>query len=476
MTEREQKRIVLFAITSTQFAVPFMLSAVAVALPTIGAHFQSGAVLLSLVESVYIATTAMFLLPFGRFADIRGHIPMFLRGMSLFCLMTLFLGLAPNMTIFVILRVLQGVGGAMMMSTGLAILMNAHPREERGRALGFGTAGVYLGLSAGPYLGGLLTSLLSWRWVFFAGLIPLAISLLLVFRLKELKQESVSEPFDRMGALLSAAGIGLLVAGSAGSSHPAGRIALFFGLACLVGFVLWERRTPSPLLDLKMIRTNRPFALGCLVQFINYAASFSFTFLMSLYLQCGRGISAYEAGTILVVQPLVQAVLSPYCGRLADRHPPHLIATLGMAVVTVALGISATFDQTTSNPTFYAMLALLGVGIALFSSPNAAVIMGSVRKQEFGVASAMTAGMRTSGMTTSMILVSLLLAHTLGNNAVSPENFPQYLDVMRFLLTGFTGLSAFGVFLSLKGSLNRTSQIGPARSEQNSASKKNKED
>ncbi|SKA77279.1 drug resistance transporter, EmrB/QacA subfamily [Paucidesulfovibrio gracilis DSM 16080] len=455
MTEQERKRIVLFAITSTQFAVPFMLSAVAVALPSIGEHFNSGAVLLSLVESVYIATTAMFLLPFGRYADITGHIPLFLRGMGLFCLMTLLLGFAPSMSIFVILRVLQGLGGAMMMSTGLAILMNAHPREERGRALGFGTAGVYLGISAGPYLGGLLTTALGWRWVFFSGLLPLLLSLVLVLRLKRLDHQATSDPFDRVGALLSALGIGLLVAGSAGSAHILGKLALLAGILSLISFVLWEKRSSSPLLDLNLIRHNRPFALGCLVQFINYAASFSFTFLMSLYLQCGRGISAYEAGSILVVQPLVQAALSPYSGKLADRHPPHLIATFGMVVVTIALGIAATFDAQTSSLTFHAMLILLGIGIAFFSSPNAAVIMGSVNSRELGVASAMTSGMRTSGMTTSMILVSLLLAHTLGDHAVSQENFDQYLNVMRILLTGFTVLSAFGVLLSLKGALNR---------------------
>lgn len=455
MTDKERKRIILYAITSTQFAVPFMLSAVAVALPAIGAEFQSGAVALSLVESVYIATTVMLLLPLGRWADITGHGPLFFRGLTLFCCMTLLLGMAPNMAIFVAMRVIQGVGGAMMMATGLALLLNAHPREERGRALGIGTAGVYFGLSVGPYLGGLLTSTLGWRSVFFVGLVPLLVALMLVARLKRLEREAVAERFDILGAVLSAMGIGLLVAGSAGFSHVAGKIAVLSGVIVLGGFVWWESRVVSPLLNLQLIRNNRPFAMGCLVQFINYTAAFSVTFLMSLYLQCGRGISPYEAGTILVVQPLVQAVISPFCGRLGDKYPPHLIATLGMVVVTGALFLAANFNTATSDTAIYGMLALLGMGIGLFSSPNATVIMGSVEKRDFGVASAMTAGMRTSGMTTSMVFVSLALSHTLGHHAVTPENFEAYLGVMHNLLTGFAILSAVGVVLSLRGSLDR---------------------
>ncbi|MGE4291328.1 MAG: MFS transporter [Desulfovibrio sp.] len=455
MTDRERQHIILFAITSTQFAVPFMLSAVAVALPAIGAEFHSGAVALSLVESTFIATTAMFLLPFGRYADLKGHAPLFAKGLWSFCVTTLLLALAPNMPMFIALRIVQGAGGAMTLATGLAMLMNAYPREERGRALGIGTAGVYLGLSAGPFLGGILTSALSWRAVFFMGLPPLLLALFFVRRLNRLEHQTLDEPFDLPGALLSGLGIGLIVGGSAAFAFLAGRIALGAGLLCLGGFVWWESRHPAPLLDMKLLRNNRPFALGCLVQYINYAASFSMTFLMSLYLQCGRGISPYEAGTVLVMQPLVQAALSPFCGRLADKYPPHLIATAGMAVVTAALAMAAGFDADTGNALIYAMLAVMGTGIALFASPNATVIMGSVPSRNFGVASAMTGGMRTTGMTSSMVLVSLVLTHFLGHDAVSVENFGGYLKVMRLLLTGFTVLSAVGVLLSLRGSLNR---------------------
>ncbi|WP_022661038.1 MFS transporter [Paucidesulfovibrio longus] len=455
MTDRERRHLILYAITSTQFALPFMLSGVAVALPAIGAEFQSGAVALSLVESTFIATTAMFLLPMGRYADLRGHAPLFIKGLCIFCVTTLLLALAPNMPVFILLRFVQGIGGAMTLSTGLAMLMNAYPREERGRALGIATAGVYLGLSAGPYLGGMLTSALGWRSVFYASLPLLLLALLFVLRLKRLGRNVVDEPFDRVGALLSALGIGLIVAGSAGFAHAAGKAALAAGIVFLAAFVFWELRHPAPLLDMRLLRRNRPFALGCIVQYINYAASFSVTFLMSLYLQCGRGISPYEAGAVLVVQPLVQAALSPLCGRLADKHPPHLIATAGMAVVTVALIMAAGFDAETSNTAFYAMLAILGLGIALFASPNATVIMGSVESRNFGVASAMTAGMRTTGMTTSMVLVSLALAHFMGHEAVSAQNFGQYLKVMHVLLTGFAVFSGIGVLLSLRGSLDR---------------------
>lgn len=457
MLSLSKKTQLLIGVTVTQFVVPFMNSAVGLILPSIGNEFQTSALMLSFVALVYTATTTMLILPLGRYSDLRGHLPLYRLGIIILMIATLALGIAPNMATFIALRFLQGLGGAMIVASGMAILINAYPPKERGQAIGIVTMGVYAGLSAGPFLAGLLTSWLGWRFVFFAGGIPSLIALFCVLQISEEARECPqnSGSFDIWGALISASAIGLLLLGSAYFETLFGKLLIAGGLLLLVGFVLWEKRSASPLFDIALFSTNKSFSTGCLVQFINYASTFSLIFLMSLYLQSGRGISPYEAGLILVVQPIVQAVLSPFSGRLADRVPAHIVAAVGMSVCSVALGIAATFDATTSNTVIYTMLVCMGVGVALFSSPNSAVIMGSVQRSELGVASAMLGCMRTSGMTASMLITSLFLAQHMGAAAVTTENFSQYIEVMHMLLLLCTGLSIVGIYIAFKGVLKK---------------------
>ena len=165
-----QKWAVLFAVVVTQFAVPFMLSAVGVCLPAIGREYTASAIALSLVESVFLGVNSMLLLPVGRIADICGRGGIFLSGLVIFTLATFGLTLAPGMPVFLGIRALQAVGGAMTLATGLALLYDAFPREERGRALGISVGGIFLGISAGPFLGGILAARFGWRSVFYAGM------------------------------------------------------------------------------------------------------------------------------------------------------------------------------------------------------------------------------------------------------------------------------------------------------------------
>ncbi len=450
MSGQANKRSVLFAVTATQFAVPFMLSSVGVALPTIGAHFQAGAVALSLIESIYIGVTAMLLLPVGRWSDMIGHGPIFRLGQLVFCLSTLALALAWSIQSFIIIRVFQGLGGAMMLATGLAILTDTFPREERGRAMGISITGVYLGISAGPYLGGFLTTAFGWQSVFLAGTPPLVLALALSWRAVPLRpRKAEGQRFDFLGAILCMAALGCLVGGSAGFATLTGKLVTVLGVALLAGFVFWELRVKQPLMDLRLFARNHDFAQGNGLQFLLYAASFGVTFLMSLYLQCGQGMSAHKAGTILVIQPLVQAVLTPIFGRLADRHPPEWFTNAGMILTTAALVLASTFDKATPLPLFIVMLSCMGLGMSLFAAPNMTIIMSSVPSTHYGMASATTGCMRTTGMTMSLVLVSLAMAHFLGHREVSAATFDLYLQGMRLVIGCFIGLCALATTISL---------------------------
>lgn len=451
-----QQRAGLYTITITQFSLVFMLSAVAVAVPAMGREFGAKASELGLVESAYISAVAMLLLPVTRLADMLGRGFVFVCGMAVFTLFSLVLPLSKDIMLFNFLRVFQGAGGAMMVTTGLAIIADLFPGKGRGRALGISGAGVYLGLSAGPWLGGIITTHLGWRYIFYLGAVPALMCL--VMALKALPVKPVvkrGQRFDWGGALLCAMGMVMLSQGGSHFNALSGKLMLVGGLLSLVAFLVWEARADCPLLDLKLFSGNRSFAYGSAVQFINYAATFGITFLTSLYLQVVQGMTASQAGVVLMAQPLMQALFSPLSGSMVERWPAHRVATLGMVLATLALIGAGFFEPETTRIPVIIVLLFCGAGTAIFATANTSVVMGSVTRDHYGVASAMIAGMRTTGMTVSLVTISMVLAITVGAEAVSAENIPQFMQAMHIVLAGFALFSAFGVLLSLKAPLVR---------------------
>uniref|UniRef100_I2Q3K3 Arabinose efflux permease family protein n=1 Tax=Desulfovibrio sp. U5L TaxID=596152 RepID=I2Q3K3_9BACT len=440
---RSQKWAVLFAVVATQFAVPFMLSAVGVCLPAIGREYAATAISLSLVESVFLGVNSMLLLPLGRAADICGRGGVFLSGLAVFALASIALTLAPSMAVFLTIRGVQAVGGAMTLATGLALLYDAFPREERGRALGISVGGIFLGISAGPFLGGLIATHFGWRFVFYAGMAPCAGALLVCLRNLDWKlSPKPGQRFDWAGAVSSAAAVALLVIGSAHTDTPFGRWSLACGAVAFCAFVLIELRSPTPLLRMSLFYANRAFSLGMAAMFIVSCAAFGVSFLLSLYLQYGRGMSAAAAGTVLVVQPVIQCLVSPVCGRLADRAPAHLLAGIGALVTAMGLGLAATLDAASGLGTVIAALAVIGVGIGIFSTPSMVVVMSAVDESLYGIASAVSGQARTLGMTACMAVVTMVIAVFVGDAPLGPAVFREYAAAMRVL---FAGGAAFGL-------------------------------
>lgn len=442
---------VLFVVSVSMVLMPLMMSAVGVSLPAIGRDLDATAMQVGLVETTYVMALSVFLLIMGRLGDIFGRRRLFLSGLVLFTAITAALSLSQSIRMILGLRFLQGMGAAMIVANSFAIMLEVFPREERGRAIGIISAAAYAGISCGPLIGGFLTTHFGWRWVFLM-VLPFGLSaLFLVFtRLRGEWRSARGEPFDLRGSLVYGGAIVLLTVGSSHLDEGAWAVgALAAGLLC-AGFFLWlESHTRFPLLEVSLLSRNRQFTLSCLSALINYASTFGVLFFLGLYLQYVRGLTPSDAGLLMIIQPVIQMVLSPLGGRLADRFPAEQVATVGMLLCAVGLGVAAFIGQDTPTGLTVVVLALLGVGYGLFASPNASSIVGSVEPRQLGVASGMTSTMRTLGMMASMIVVTIAFSAFMGGQPVSAATLPGFLSAMRAALWSFCALCAAGVLLSL---------------------------
>lgn len=449
MNDSALKRTTLMVAMITSFITPFMGAAANIALPRISADLNMDAVLLSWVASSYILAAAVFLLPAGRLADIIGRKRIFTSGVILFLAGSIFVAVAWSAFALILGRILQGVGGGMVFGTSTAMLTSVFPAGERGRAIGWNTGAVYLGLSMGPPLGGWMVQHLGWRSIFVLNVLLCLSILFLLTRLRHEWQEAAYERFDRTGAL--AYGIGIIALMYGFSTLP-GSLGLLFvvgGVMVLLLFLRWESRTASPLIDIKLLSENRVFAFSNLAALINYSATFAVGFLLSLYLQYVKGLSPQMAGLLLVAQPVVMTIVAPLAGHFSDTIEPRWIASIGMGLTALGVLTLVPIDAATPAWHLISSLMILGCGFGLFSSPNTNAIMGSVERRHFGVASAMVGTMRMLGQMLSMGLATLVIAWQIGRERIQGENLPEFLQGMHVLLLIFAILSVFGVFASL---------------------------
>jgi len=441
--------VILIALAS--FSVPYNGSSVNVALPAIGSEFGLDNVGLTWVGMAFLLASAMFMVPFGRLADIHGRKRLYLTGAALFTAFSLALGLAPSGPVLIALRALQGVGGSMMFATGMAILSSVVAPDKRGRAFGINTAAVYIGLSLGPFLGGILTENLGWRAVFFAN-VPIGLAILVMsgWCLKGEWAEARDEKYDTVGAIVYALMLVAIMYGFTILPDLLGAGLVVLGILGVVGVVFWERRAVHPVLDVKLFIGNAVFTFSNLAALINYAATFAVTFLLSLYLQYIKALTPEQAGLVLVAQPAMMALFSPIAGRLSDRVEPRILASAGMGLSIIGLVMFVFLTPETSMAYIIVGLVVLGVGFGLFSAPNTNAVMSSVDRRLFGVASGTLATMRTVGQTLSLGISGLVLAVVMGRVEILPPVYPQLVNSLQVLFVVFVVLSVVGLFASLK--------------------------
>ena len=448
--DRDLKHTALAVSTLAGFLTPFMGSAVNVALPAIAAEFSLKAVTLGWVATAYILAAAVFLVPLGRLADIRGRKKIFLLGVSLFTVASVLAAMAPSAAALIAFRALQGLGGAMIFGTSMAILTCVYPPGERGRAIGISTAAVYLGLSLGPVLGGFLVHRFGWRSVFIA-VVPVGLAgvILTLARLRGEWDEARGEKFDAAGSVVFGLGLAGLMYGFSRLPSLLGAGLVAAGLASLGAFVLWEQRVSAPVLDVRFFRANRVFAFSNAAALINYSATSAVSFLLSLYLQYVKGLPPQKAGLVLVAQPVVMALFSPLAGKASDRVEPRVVASAGMVISSAGLFALVFLGPATPIGFIIAALLGLGFGFALFSSPNTNAVMGSVERRAFGVAASTLGTMRLTGQMLSLGISVLIIAFFMGNVRIGAANLPLFLASARTAFAVFGALCVVGVFASL---------------------------
>jgi EmrB/QacA subfamily drug resistance transporter len=450
MTDKELKRSVLTVTAFASFLTPFMGSSVNLALPSIGNEFGVNAVTLNWIVSSYMLSTSVLLLPAGRVGDILGRKKIFTAGLVIFTLTMILLTFTPNIKWLIGARVLQGLGSAMLFATNLAILTSVFPPGERGRAMGINVTAVYIGLSSGPFLGGLLTRYLGWRSI-FAFLVPMGILSLILIRtkMKDEWAEAKGETFDWQGAVIYGFSLAALMFGFSKLPSAAGWAITAAGLILMPIFVMREKRTKYPLFDITLISKNRVFAFSNLAALIHYAATSAIGFFLSLYLQYIKDLGPRDAGFVLMCWPLTMALISPAAGKLSDKQNPGVLASIGMAITSAGLIMLCFLTAGTSLVFVVAVLVIMGIGFSLFSSPNSNAIMSSVEKKQLGNASGMIGTMRNAGQTFSMAIALMLLALFMGQARIDPSNYPQLLGAMKSGFIIFSVLCIAGIFASL---------------------------
>jgi len=459
-SDRSLRRTALAVSMVSSFLTPFMASGINVAMPFIAKEFGLSAVAIGWVVTAYMLAAAMFLVPFGRLADLVGRKKIFALGIGVNIAGTAAAALAPSVFFLILGRAVQGVGGAMIFGTGVAILTSVYPPGERGRALGLNTAAVYTGLSLGPVLGGFLVHAWGWRSVLWAT-VPIAAAALglTLVRLKGEWAEARGEGFDFKGSLIFGSGLVALMYGFSRLPSVLGFALTGAGLLALAGFVLFELRARTPLLDLRLFGKNRIFAFSNLAALINYSSTSAVAFLMSLYLQYVKGLPPQKAGLVLVAQPIVMALASPFAGKLSDRSEPRVIASLGMALSASGLVLFSFLGSSTSFGFIVGSLVCLGLGFGLFSSPNTNAIMSSVEKRHLGIASAALGTMRLSGQMLSVGITMMIFALVMGRAPIQPSLYPQFLRSVRIAFVFYALLCIAGIFASLaRGNRDRTAQ------------------
>lgn len=452
-------RAALLVATFGSFMAPFDGSVIVLALPSIGKELGGNIALLGWVSAAYVTTLTIFLVPFGRLADIYGRKLMYVLGVSVFTAASVAAGLSTSLITLIVMRISQGLGSAMMSGNSMALLTSIFPEDKRGKALGINTAAVYVGLSSGPSLGGFLVQGLGWRSIFFVNLpLGLAVASLTLLKIRGEHSASRGEKFDWIGAASYGSSLSLILLALTFSERQSISFGyetlILAGFAMLLIFLFSETRTRFPLVDLRLFVRNRTFAFSNLTALLSYSSTFGVSFIFSLYLQLVLNFEPQYAGLILLAQPIVMAMFSPVGGWLSDKMEPRYVVSAGMAVISASIMSLSLLDKSSTAWDIVPRLLLLGLGYAFFSSPNTNAVMSSVERSQYGIASGILGTMRFSGQAISLALAVFMLS--MATSAIASIQSPgilirdePFLLGMKIALTTMAAIGAIGVATSL---------------------------
>lgn len=451
-TPSNQKWFILLAIGIGTFMSALDGSVVNTILPVIRTSLNSDVSAIQWVVAIYLLTVSGLLLTVGRLGDLRGHRIVYLGGFLVFIVGSALCGMAQNAGQLVAFRAVQAVGAAALQASSPAILTRAFPSTQRGQALGIQATMTYLGLTVGPSLGGWLAQAASWRAVFYINVPVGLLALALAYRFVPMdRRERGEERFDVAGALLFSAGlVSLLLGLNQGGNWGWGSapiMALLGGAVVLLAvFVRVENRARWPMLDLSLFR-NRTFSAAVISAVCNYMGMYVVLFLLPFYLIQGRGLNPAQAGLLLTAQPVVMALVAPFSGTLSDRIGARLPATLGMLIMAAGLFILSRLQAQTPTGMISAALAVCGLGIGMFVSPNNSSLMGAAPRNRQGVAAGMLAMARNVGMVLGIGLSGAILTTAL---AVDPQD-----GIFAAMTPGFLAGMGIALLAALASSLRQ---------------------
>ena len=424
--EKSDRKWIIFTIASIgTFMAALDSSIVNISMPTITQYFQSDIATTNWVVSIYLLTLSSLLLVFGKLSDMISRKTIFTAGIAIFTLSSLACGLSGTLMELIVSRFFKAIGGAMIMANSPAIITEAFPPQERGKALGTIGTVVGMGIMIGSPLGGEIVSALSWRYIFFinipVGIIGTVLSIIILKgRQNDVKN---SEPFDFLGALLLMIFlITFLLGMSIGSRNGFGenKVLILFAVSVIffVAFLLTELKVRNPTVELHLFQ-NMGFSSTNLAALASYSTIFMVMFMMPFFLKRVTGLAPGLIGRIMIAPTIMMLVFSPIFGWVSDKIGYRLLRCSGLTLMAIALFFLSHIDKTTQISMIVSMLFLFGFGIGMFTPPNNSLLMGSVPKDKLGVGAGMLAATRNIGMMMGVAAASAIFTYQVKHYSVS---------------------------------------------------------
>ncbi|MBI2126231.1 MAG: MFS transporter [Thaumarchaeota archaeon] len=472
-SEYKYKWLALAVINIGTFIAPLDTGIVAIVLPNIARDFKAHISIAIWVPVIYLIILAAFMTSFGRYSDIKGRKKFYNIGLAIFVAGSFLSGNATDIFQLLLFRIIQAVGGAFLLANGRALIIDSFPPHQRGFAMGTHVTTIYVALSLGPALGGVITDLVGWRTVFFVN-VPIGIIMLILTQLKVRERgEPAKVKMDWLGSMLLGFGLALTLLGlTFGPGNNWETKQTFFqfiegqtlsfsvpiwgllasGIVLLIAFGIVQLRTKYPVIDLRLLTSNRLFLSSNLTALLMYTAHNSATIMLSFYLQLLRGMDPFEAAIILVALPVTVAIVSPFGGVLSDRVGSRELSAIGMTLITISLALLSFVTASTSVIFIGVALTVLGVGVGLFAAPNTNANLSSVTPDKRSLANGMLGSMRHMGQSLSLVLSVAAIGVFLPENVYSAGGIISVAEYIMGLGNAFrlgAAISAVGIFIAL---------------------------
>ena len=398
------------AVASAVFLSTVDGSIVNIALPTLSDEFDQPLSVVQWVVLGYLLTQSTLALLVGRLGDMIGKKRIFTAGFVVFTVFSFLAALAPSIPLLIGARVLQAIGGSMLVALGIAIVSDAFPPERRGQVLGMIGSVVSLGIFTGPTLGGIILDALSWQWIFLVNVPVGAVGTALAIRYIPATAPTGTQRFDFAGAVaFLVALLSLLVALSLGQEQgiPGAWLVglLVASAAGLVVFVRIERRVAQPMLDLTLFR-HLDFSIGLISGFLVFIAIGGLFIIGPFFLTDTLDLPPRTVGLVIASGPLLIGITSPISGRISDRVGARPVTVAGLVVVTIGFALLQRVTAESEPIDMLVGLLVIGAGIGVFQTPNTAAVMGSAPRERFGVAGSLLTLNRIVGQTIGIAALS----------------------------------------------------------------------